>query len=93
MRTRTNTPAKLAKTAITVPAKVLAAVDQAARERGQSRSSFISAVLAQAVKARRDAEITRRLNVLFADEALANEELRTVHELTRGTVDWSEEGW
>lgn len=81
------------KTAITVPAKVLAAVDRAARERGQSRSRFISGILEEAVRARRDAEITRRLNELFFDETLAAEELRTTEELGRAAVDWSDEGW
>lgn len=92
MRTKANT-SRTVKTAITVPAKVLAAVDRVARERGQSRSRFISTVLAEAVRARRDAAITRALNELFADEALAEEEVRTAKELGASAVNWTEEGW
>lgn len=59
------------KTAITVPEEILAEVDRAARRRGESRSRFISRVLSAAVRARRDAEVTRRLDELFADPAVA----------------------
>ena len=61
------------KTAIAVPEDVLAAVDRAARARGESRSRFISRVLRLAVRAQRDAEVTRRLDALFADEPLRAE--------------------
>ena len=59
------------KTAIAVPEDLLDEVDRAARARGESRSRFISRVLALVVRARRDAEITRRLDALFGDEPLA----------------------
>jgi len=49
------------KTAIAVPAEILDEVDRAARARGESRSRFITRVLRLAVRARRDAEVTRRL--------------------------------
>ena len=92
MRTRENTSRRL-KTAITVPAKVLAEVDRAARARGQSRSHFISTVLEEVVRARRDAEITRRLNELFADESIAEEESRAAKQMENAGVDWNEDGW
>ncbi len=57
------------KIAITVPEEVLAEVDAAARARGETRSGFISRILRTALRARRDAGITRRLNELFADES------------------------
>ena len=57
----------LHKTAIAVPESLLADVDRAASERGESRSAYITRVLAMAVRARRDAEITRKLDELFAD--------------------------
>jgi hypothetical protein len=92
MRTKENTLRKR-KTAITVPAKVLAAVDRAAQERGQSRSHFISVVLAEAVRARRDAEITRRLNELFSDDSLVEEERRSAKQMEAAGVDWTEDDW
>jgi len=81
------------KTAIAVPADVLNEVDQAARARGESRSRFISRVLRLAVRARRDAEITRRLDALFTEEPLAQEQVREAGELAEVAVDWSTEDW
>lgn len=80
------------KTAITVSEELLARVDAMAEERGQSRSRFISDVLREAVRARRDAEITRRLDALFADAAVAKEQRRGARELEAAT-DWGESGW
>lgn len=81
------------KTAIAVPEDILDEVDRAARARGESRSRFISRVLRLAVRARRDAEITRRLDALFADEPLADEQRREADDLARLAVDWSDERW
>jgi len=81
------------KTAIAVPEEILDEVDRAARARGESRSAFISRVLRLAMRARRDAEITRRLDALFADEPLAEEQRREAESLGRLTVDWSDETW
>lgn len=84
-------PAK--KTAITVPEELLEAVDVAAASRGESRSSFINRVLRAAVRARRDAVITRRLDELFADEQLASEARRVAAELDEAGTDWADERW
>lgn len=81
------------KTAIAVPEEILAEVDRAARERGESRSRFISRVLRLAVRARRDAEVTRRLNEIFADESLQEERRRETRELAELGVDWASERW
>ena len=81
------------KTAIAVPAEVLDEVDRAARARGESRSRFITRVLRLAVRARRDAEVTRRLDALFADESLAEEQRREADDLARHAVDWADERW
>jgi metal-responsive CopG/Arc/MetJ family transcriptional regulator len=82
-----------AKIAITIPEETLEAVDAAARERGQSRSAFISRVLRAAVRARRDREITRRLDSLFLDESVASEQRRVAAELDSIGTDWSDEAW
>ena len=40
-----------------------------------------------------DANITRRLDALFADESLAQDQCREVDYLARLAVDWSGERW
>ncbi len=83
----------LRKTAIAVPDDLLAAVDRAARERHESRNRFVISVLRHAVRARRDAEITRRLNELFTTPDLAKQHRREASELDRIGTDWSDERW
>jgi len=82
-----------AKVAITVPKDVLAAVDAVARERGDSRSGFICRVLRAALRARRDAEITHRLDELFRKEEVSGEQLRLTREMDSAGSDWSNETW
>jgi metal-responsive CopG/Arc/MetJ family transcriptional regulator len=81
------------KTAIAVPEEVLEEVDRAARERGESRSRFISRVLRLAVRARRDAEVTRRLDALFADESVHEEQRREARGLAQLGINWDSERW
>jgi metal-responsive CopG/Arc/MetJ family transcriptional regulator len=83
----------LRKTAIAVPDDLLAAVDRAARERHESRNRFVTRVLRHAVRARRDAELTRRLNALFATPDLAKQHSREASELHGIGADWSDERW
>ncbi len=81
------------KIAITVPEEVLAEVDAAARARGETRSGFISRILRTALRARRDAGITRRLNELFADESVVASQDRITREMDSAGTDWSDEVW
>jgi metal-responsive CopG/Arc/MetJ family transcriptional regulator len=81
------------KTAISVPEEVLAAVDRAARERGESRSGFITRVLREVVRARRDADITRRIDQLFATPEAAAEQRRLTRELDSIGSRWDDERW
>lgn len=83
----------LRKTAIAVPDDLLAAVDRVARARRESRNQFVIRVLQHAVRARRDAEITRRLNELFAAPDLAQQQSRDASALDRIASDWSDERW
>ena len=83
----------LRKTAIAIPDDLLAAVDRAAQSRGETRNRFVTRVLQEAVHARRDAEVTRRLNELFADRDLAQEQARTASEWDAVGTDWSDERW
>lgn len=81
------------KTAIAVPAELLDEVDRAARERGESRSGFITNLLRLAVRTRRDADITRRLDALFADEAIREDQRRDAEALEALATPWSDERW
>ena len=81
------------KTAIAVPEEILEEVDRAARERGESRSRFISRVLRLAVRARRDAEVTRRLDALFADETVREEQRHEARDLAQLGINWDSERW
>jgi metal-responsive CopG/Arc/MetJ family transcriptional regulator len=77
------------KMAIAVPSDLLAEVDEAACAAGESRSTYITRVLRAVVRARRDTDVTRRLNRLFADEEVSN------HRAAGADlgVDWTEERW
>jgi hypothetical protein len=83
----------LRKTAIAVSDDLLIAVDRAARARKESRNRFVTRVLQFAVDARRDAEITRRLNELFAVPSASKKHKREASELDRLGTDWSDERW
>jgi len=81
------------KTAIAVPEELLEAVDRAAEERGESRSRFVCRVLELVVRARRDAEVTKRLDDLFADDSLRESQRRESSDLEELGVDWAAERW
>jgi metal-responsive CopG/Arc/MetJ family transcriptional regulator len=81
------------KTAITVPESVLVDVDRAARLRGESRSKYITNVLRAAVRAQRDAEITRRLDELFAAEELTLAQREEAARVDEVGTDWTDERW
>jgi metal-responsive CopG/Arc/MetJ family transcriptional regulator len=83
----------LRKTAIALPDNLLAAVDRAAESRGESRNRFVTRVLQEAVRARRDADVTKRLNELFTNVEIAQEQTRTADELDAVGTDWSTERW
>ncbi len=83
----------LRKTAIAIPDDLLTAVDRAARSRGESRNRFVTRVLEEAVRARRDAEVTKRLNELFSHVDLAHEQAQAASEWDAVGTDWSGERW
>jgi metal-responsive CopG/Arc/MetJ family transcriptional regulator len=64
------------KIAISVPEDVVRQVDRAARRARLTRSAFITDLLRRGAAARSDAEVTRRVNEVFADPELANEQVR-----------------
>jgi hypothetical protein len=81
------------KTAIAVPEALLADVDRAATARGESRSAYITRILAVAVRVRRDAEITRKLDELFADVRTKRAQRRETAALDGVGTDWTDERW
>ena len=83
----------LRKTAIAIPEELLAAVDRAAAARAESRNQFVTRVLRAAVRARRDAEITRRLDALFADPETASAQREQAALLDAAGTEWSDERW
>jgi metal-responsive CopG/Arc/MetJ family transcriptional regulator len=83
----------LRKTAIAIPEDLLEAVDRAAEARRESRNRFITRVLKIAVRARRDAEITRRLDECFTDAALASAQRTEAEMLDAAGTDWQDERW
>lgn len=83
----------LRRTAIAIPEDLLEAVDRAAEARQESRNRFITHVLRMAVRARRDAEITRRLDECFSDPELASTHRTGAETLDAVGTDWSDERW
>lgn len=82
----------LRKTAIAISKDLLSAVDRAAQARGESRNRFVTRVLQEAVRGRRDADVTKRLNLLFANGELAQEQAQAAGEWdavgTDGAAAW-----
>ena len=81
------------KTSIAIDDELLEKIDRAARERGESRNRFVVKVLSQAVRARRDVQITKRLDELFADEELRQEQLKVAEELGSAAYSGTDEQW
>lgn len=57
------------------------------------RKTAIARVLQEAVRARRDTEVTKRLNELFADPELVQEQTWGASDLDAVGTDWSDERW
>ena len=83
----------LHKTSLAIDEDLLAAIDLAARERGESRNRFVIMILREAVRARRDREITKRLDRLFANESLQKEQLQEAEFLESMLPDENLEEW
>ena len=81
------------KTAISVPARLLAEVDRAARQRGESRSQFVQRLLIEAVRARNDVEFAQRLNDFFAGKANVEAHQKESKTWARLQPAWNNERW
>jgi len=75
------------KLAISVPEDVVHDVDAAAKKRGMTRSGFITDILRRIARARSDAEISRRVNEVFADPEVAKEQAETARKFDRNATE------
>lgn len=73
------------KFAISVPEDVMDEVSRAAAQQGVSRSAYIVQVLRRLAGAQKDAEISRRINALFDDPAIAAEQAQTARAFRRSS--------
>ena len=80
------------KIAISLPEPVLETVDQLAARRGESRSRVIATILSRVARAKRERDITARIDALFADETIVTEQKRTTDEFLR-VSSWPRETW
>ena len=83
----------LKKTAIAIDPSLLAEIDKAAEERGQSRNAFIGLILKAAVRAWRDRDVTRKLDAFFADSTLQRAQRADAAKLDDAGSDWNDERW
>jgi len=80
------------KVAISLPETVLKTVDQLAARRGESRSHVFATILSRVACAKRDRDITARINALFADGTIVAEQKRTADEFLR-VSSWPRGRW
>lgn len=64
---------KTAKTAISIPQKLLEQTDKAARETGNSRSGIVAIALSRYLKYLEQEQILAQLNEVYEDEAATSE--------------------
>lgn len=80
------------KIAISLPEPVLKTVDQLAAQRKESRSRVIATLLSRLTRAKRDRDIARQIDALFAEEEVIAEQKRTADEFLR-IRQWTDENW
>jgi len=67
------------KVAITMPKDLLAAVDAISREKGISRSRFISLTIEEKIASERDRTLKEAYDRVFSDDSIIKEQLDTAH--------------
>ena len=65
------------KVAITMPKELLSMIDVISKQKGLSRSKFISTILLEKVLQDRNRQIQRAYNRVFSDESIRKEQLQT----------------
>jgi len=65
------------KVAITIPMNLVNIIDAISKQRGLSRSKFISIILEERVSEERNRSIKEAFDRIFSDESVCNEQLQT----------------
>ena len=65
------------KIAISMPADLVAMIDVLSKQKGMSRSRFISTVLHEKVLNEKERQIKEVYNRVFSDDSIKNEQLET----------------
>ena len=65
------------KIAISVPADLVAMIDIISKQKGMSRSRFISTVLHEKILNEKEKQIKEAYNRIFSDESIKKEQLET----------------
>jgi metal-responsive CopG/Arc/MetJ family transcriptional regulator len=81
------------KIAISVPEEVLRQVDRLARKSKTTRSGLITRVLREVSDASNQAEVTERINHLFNDQDLIDEQASTAHTFLQAAENDEDSGW
>ncbi len=67
------------KVAITMPKDLVAVVDAISRERGISRSKFISLMIEEKITDERDRNLKEAYDRVFSDDSIKKEQLETAN--------------
>ena len=67
------------KVAITIPKDLIAIVDTISRERGISRSKFISLTIEEKIATERDRNLKEAYDRVFSDDSIIKEQLDTTN--------------
>jgi metal-responsive CopG/Arc/MetJ family transcriptional regulator len=65
------------KVAITIPADLVTMIDDISKEKGLSRSKYITTVLREKVLSEKERQIKDSYNRVFSDDAIKKEQLQT----------------
>jgi metal-responsive CopG/Arc/MetJ family transcriptional regulator len=65
------------KVAITIPTDLVIMIDDISKQRGLSRSKYISTVLREKILSEKEREIKESFNRVFSDDAIKKEQLQT----------------
>ena len=80
------------KVAITIPAELVTIIDNISKQKGMSRSKYISTVLREKVFNEKERQIKDAYNRVFSDELIRKEQLETA-EWFKGSGDSEGEAW
>ncbi len=65
------------KVAITVPKDLIGIIDEISRQKGISRSKFISEVLSEKIRDEKDRQLREAYDRVFSDDAIRKEQIDT----------------